>query len=191
MTSQSTAQHSVESVISVLELKVNLLSSSITEIKDSVKRIEDVVSLIKLVEAQANQQTRDVERLTQTVHNLHTTIQDSSSEFENKLDVAKRELTKKIADADSKIDANDDKWKERWNLGRGLWLGVTILLFTFGGVGTFAVSRLYSNISEMYDYYKEKQFEERYRRKMEGAQLPPPDVQPSAQPQQGDPRKLR
>lgn len=190
MTSQSTAQHSVESTISVLELKVNLLSGSITEIKDSVKRIEDVVSLIKLVEAQANQQTRDVERLTQTVHNLHTSIQDSSSEFENKLDTTKRDLTQKILDANSKIDANDDKWKERWNLGRGLWLGVTLLLFTFGGVGTFAVSRLYSNMSEMYDYYKEKQFEERYRRKLEGAQPPSADSS-AAQPQQGDPRKLR
>lgn len=114
--------------LGVLHTKFELLSSNLSEIKSFLKQVQDLTNSVKLLELQTAQNSKEYDKLQSTLYSLHKTLESINGEVESQIKELSKDLVSKIATNSSSIDSNDKWIKERYNIGKGIFIAMNALL---------------------------------------------------------------
>jgi hypothetical protein len=142
-----------------LKIQVSYLSNTIYEVKEILRKLGDTITLIHIMEVQSSQHTTDINKLAELLRTIvtrsestHKDLEKSVDQVKEELDQVKEDLEKQIGESYSKLNTKVDEekgtWKDRYNVARGVWLGLTFAVFLFGGILVYFVR---SNVSDIQD----------------------------------------
>lgn len=121
-----------ETTIALLQTRVDILTTTIAEIKDSVRRIEEAVGIIRIIELQAKQQNKELEGLTVSLRSLEGELKQADKDLDSIIEDTQSENSKATSTLSTKLSNHVEEWKEKYNLLRGIWIGVTAVFSLVG-----------------------------------------------------------
>jgi len=143
---------SKETEIGILEVRVENLSSTVSEVKDLVKRIEEAVSIVRIIQVHAEQHTQEYDKLTSLVRELSQSLSEVDANLHVEISNSKAELRKDLKSLEDKNNSLEDQWKEKYNVLRGLVLGISLLAGALTGISAYLANHASSMVQESYTY---------------------------------------
>lgn len=144
-----------DSEISVLQVRVDTLASTVTEIKDMVKRIEEAVGIVRIVQVHADQRQQEYEKLMSLTHELSTEIANVEDELSTQITNSKADLKKEITTITDVGNTREGEWKEKWSTFRGIIMAVVAVGTLLSGISMYMVKGATEIIAETYQYVQQ------------------------------------
>jgi predicted transcriptional regulator len=142
-------KYSTEAQLGILHTKADVSAREITELRSILRQLEIALGSVKIIEIQTLQTVKDHDRLSITVHNLNQKLADIQEDLE-------KDVSDKIKDIESKIQVAGrshlalEKWiRERYNIGRGIFLVVNAIVFLLGGISTLYVKSVFDKMQDI------------------------------------------
>jgi len=143
-----------ETIIAVLQAKIEMLAEVVKDLQLAVKTHSESSSNLKIVDLQQKQIIKDVETLTKTVHELMRSLEDETFEINKKIDKVKADLLNNLETSAKDFSADLKEVQSKMTLARGIIIGLTILAALFQGLLLWVAQSQLDKIEYSYEYFK-------------------------------------
>lgn len=176
----------LEVKVAMLENRTVVTADAILELKNALRRIEDVIGVIRLVESQSTQQQKTVDKLQDQMEGLEKEMSGHRLETSTKLQGVGTSISRQLEDAVTKLQTAmveasaetatalkavekksgtvENEWKEKYNIGKGLWLAFSAIWILFGGGIVFFLKSYYNDFQDVRGYVNEQRMREAIRK---------------------------
>lgn len=142
-----------EAELGIMRVHLDNNNSTIKEIKDIIKGIENAVSVIRVIELEAEQQNKEFTYLKSTVNDLNKSLPTLTDDLEKEIAAAKTLLESKLSGLSKTVDDREMIWKEKYNMLRGIIIGVTATITVLSAVAGILLKENAAKIEQSYNYF--------------------------------------
>jgi hypothetical protein len=142
----------------ILNVRFQMLESNLLEVKQSFKRYEDIQSSIRVLELKHDRQSSDFEKIMETVRILNQSIIDGQDKLDLSINKLNEALTEKIKEVKVTSDNIGVDWKEKYNMGRGVIIAMSLFSTVVTIVFTIFITHVdkeLDKVNEVYNWYYE------------------------------------
>lgn len=144
--------------LGILSVRFQMLESNLLEVKQSFKRYEDIQSSIRVLELKHDRQSSDFEKIMETVRILNQSIIDGQDKLDLSINKLNEVLTEKIKEVKVTSDNIGVDWKEKYNMGRGVIIAMSLFSTVVTIVFTIFITHVdkeLDKVNEVYNWYYE------------------------------------